>query len=776
MASTTKSIAQTSHNHHETREKTPNMLAWALRYAALGYHVFPCHEPLIDHPQGVLCTCEQWRHSDDCKLKDEERKATGKLPLYLEPDQHCANPGKHPRGVAHGFWDATTDPETIKKWWTKYPTANIAHVPGRAGLVALDADSYKEGADHADLLTATEEQTPTVLTPRGGSHLYFAKHADATYANAPGSLPAHVDVRADNGYALLPPSLGPNGNRYTWELGYSPGDLPVVLLPERIHGILSTATKHVAYTGGAAAHWDGSPAQPAPDLARWQLAPTILTAIANPPGKGQRSEQDMRVIVALCYAGATDNEIVGIFEHHPIGTAGKFAERGYDYLQRTVTAARAYCAAHPPSPQLLPTLAVLRTFVRRADFAELVPAKLQSAQGYRTGDNDRRVGDALIDLAQSHHKLTFRASLRQIADNAGVGHMTARRSIERLAHWFVTVQPPTADASDRRTVYTLTASCVGDTGTAKIPANVILVSSTQLPLTTHKAHDAFSRSLTNVHDLDEYNALRARPSKAHPDGLPPVAETKLLPGRILTRRLAAQLPSAGPAVLLAIDALQEYGGELAKQRLGELLHKSESAISRICRRLELLDLATGDRHHVKLRSDWYEYIEKLTPLMPTAGNTDRRKDSALASRIRYATTQLEAPTADPAQRQSLTKLLEAAVMHRMELQQRLAPAAILHRLPPAVLAEAMKRSGCSTWWDFETQRQRRRNNGQMWWEATEFAALLDDYDLGELEVWADLAAYRNGETVTVKPVGERRGSPVWAAAQLAQAPRKEVQW
>ncbi len=751
------------------------MLVWALHYAAIGYHVFPCHEPLFDHPKGYLCTCEQWRHSNDCKRKDEARKASGKQALYLEPKQHCANPGKHPRGVEHGFWDATTDPETIKKWWTKYPTANIAHVPGRAGLVALDADSYKEGADHADMLTPAEEATPTVLTPRGGSHLYFVKHEGATYSNAPGTLPTHVDVRADAGYALLPPSLGPNGNRYTWEFYYSPGDLPALLLPARIHDILSTTTKHVAYTG-TPARWDGSPAQPAPDLAHWQLAPTILTAIANPASKGQRSEQDMKVVVALVYAGATDNEIVGVFEHHPIGTAGKFAERGYDYLQRTVAAARAYYTAHPPPPQLLPTLAALRTFVRRADFAELVPEKLQSAQGYRTGDNDRRVGDALIDLAKSHHKLSFRASLRQIADCAGVGHMTARRSIARLANWFVTIQPPAADAGDRRTVYTLNVSCVGDTETAKIPANVVLVSSTQLPFTTHKAHDAFSRSLTNVPDLDEYNALRSRPSKEHPDGLPPVAETKLLPGRILTRRLAAQLPSAGPAVLLTIDALQEYGGALSKQRLAALLHKSAGAISRICRRLEQLDLADCDRHNIKLRSDWCEYIETLTPLMPTAGNTDRRKDSALAARIRYATTQLDAPTTAPEQRQSLTKLLEAAITHRLELQQRLAPAEILRRLPPAVLAEAMKRSGCSTWWDFETQRQRRRNNGQMWWETPEFAALLDDYDLGELEVWADLAAYRTGETVTVKLAGERRGSPAWVAAQLAQPARKEAQW
>jgi Bifunctional DNA primase/polymerase, N-terminal len=35
--------------------------------------------------------------------------------------------GKHPLGhlVSNGALDATTDPETIKRWWAKWPDANV---------------------------------------------------------------------------------------------------------------------------------------------------------------------------------------------------------------------------------------------------------------------------------------------------------------------------------------------------------------------------------------------------------------------------------------------------------------------------------------------------------------------------------------------------------------------------------------------------------------------------------------------------------------------------
>ena len=46
--------------------------------------------------------------------------------------------GKEPL-TQHGFKDATTDPETIKRWWQHWPDANIGVPTGAAsGFVALD--------------------------------------------------------------------------------------------------------------------------------------------------------------------------------------------------------------------------------------------------------------------------------------------------------------------------------------------------------------------------------------------------------------------------------------------------------------------------------------------------------------------------------------------------------------------------------------------------------------------------------------------------------------
>jgi hypothetical protein len=77
----------------------PTLLDYALAYARAGLHIFPCHTALSEHPQGYVCTCEEYRHSARCRVQHPR--------LYLEAGEHCANPGKHPRGVPNGLKAAT---------------------------------------------------------------------------------------------------------------------------------------------------------------------------------------------------------------------------------------------------------------------------------------------------------------------------------------------------------------------------------------------------------------------------------------------------------------------------------------------------------------------------------------------------------------------------------------------------------------------------------------------------------------------------------------------
>jgi hypothetical protein len=53
-------------------------------------------------------------------------------------------------GLEHGFLDATSNPDTIKRWWSKWPNALIgAAVP--ADLVVIDVDP-RHGGDLGQLI------------------------------------------------------------------------------------------------------------------------------------------------------------------------------------------------------------------------------------------------------------------------------------------------------------------------------------------------------------------------------------------------------------------------------------------------------------------------------------------------------------------------------------------------------------------------------------------------------------------------------------------------
>lgn len=115
--------------------------------------------------------------------------------------------GKEPV-VEGGFHSATTDAERLRAW---FGPRNIGFVPGRAGLIVLDFDG-PEGEASALRLGLLSEPTLAVLTRRG-RHLYY-RHPGGTIGNR--KLAAGIDVRADKGYVLLPPSVHPSGHVYAW--------------------------------------------------------------------------------------------------------------------------------------------------------------------------------------------------------------------------------------------------------------------------------------------------------------------------------------------------------------------------------------------------------------------------------------------------------------------------------------------------------------------------------------------------------------------------------
>jgi NAD(P)-dependent dehydrogenase (short-subunit alcohol dehydrogenase family) len=121
----------------------------------------------------------------------------------------CRPRGKEPL-TPNGFANATTDEAQIVAWWTQWPDANIGFVPGRAGLICFDLDG-PDGEAAAQRLGLCAEPTLSVTTGRG-RHLYF-KRPDFHVGNRP--LAPHLDVRCDDGYTILPPSVHLTGAIYT---------------------------------------------------------------------------------------------------------------------------------------------------------------------------------------------------------------------------------------------------------------------------------------------------------------------------------------------------------------------------------------------------------------------------------------------------------------------------------------------------------------------------------------------------------------------------------
>lgn len=167
------------------------MLAAALGYAARGWHVFP-----LNSIRDGACTCGR---------------------------EGCSNAGKHPL-TRHGLRDASAERAAVIAWWTKWPWANIGIATGEAsGIVVVDVDLPKAHGSIATLLDGgcAFPTTMVGLTGGGGLHLVFER-GDVELRNHTSRLPGvegelpGMDLRADGGYVVAPPSIHRSGGRYAW--------------------------------------------------------------------------------------------------------------------------------------------------------------------------------------------------------------------------------------------------------------------------------------------------------------------------------------------------------------------------------------------------------------------------------------------------------------------------------------------------------------------------------------------------------------------------------
>ncbi len=181
-------------------KKTDSPLTWALFWASQGIPVIPLHAVFDD-----VCTCPCNKY-----CVDGEHKC----------GSECESKGKHPiaRLVKKGAENATTDPETIKKWWTDKPGANVGGVmKGEHRLLGFDVDPRNGGdASMHDLIEAYGEEWAQTLrnkTGSGGFHLFFTVPEGVDFEKVKKLYPG-IDLKWKNGILVLPPSVHVSGNSY----------------------------------------------------------------------------------------------------------------------------------------------------------------------------------------------------------------------------------------------------------------------------------------------------------------------------------------------------------------------------------------------------------------------------------------------------------------------------------------------------------------------------------------------------------------------------------
>jgi putative DNA primase/helicase len=184
-------LASTSHRLAKLSHSDP--IAAAQSLAALGLPVFPLHS--LD--AAGRCSC----------------------------GTNCGrNAGKHPR-TPNGLLDATVDACRIRNWWRTWPEANVAVATGgAAGVWVLDVDPDKGGLESLEHLAAAHgklRQTWCVETGGKGLHIWFAR-GDTVLRNSVGGIAPGLDVRADGGYAIVPPSRHRSGLTYRWPREWHP--------------------------------------------------------------------------------------------------------------------------------------------------------------------------------------------------------------------------------------------------------------------------------------------------------------------------------------------------------------------------------------------------------------------------------------------------------------------------------------------------------------------------------------------------------------------------
>lgn len=166
----------------------------ALKYLSLGWAVIP-----VNVPTRTGCTCGR---------------------------AECQWPGKHPRILWREYTRRLPTVDEVTEWFgDTYYESNIGVVTGQvSGIVVVDVDGPLEEYRKLGM-----PRTLTSATGGGGRHYIYACDKEV---RSRGAMVQGIDLKANGGFVVMPPSVHVSGERYRWLRRMAPVTLDISLIPK----------------------------------------------------------------------------------------------------------------------------------------------------------------------------------------------------------------------------------------------------------------------------------------------------------------------------------------------------------------------------------------------------------------------------------------------------------------------------------------------------------------------------------------------------------------